>query len=91
MILFFSSLLFLSSFPLIVSFLSFLSFLSKTTLSSENASTSKATSNIQEFTKAVLKNYNKEWDCKTVCFNTGLRCNRQAIELNQEYYRRNKQ
>jgi len=51
----------------------------------------KATSNIQEFTKAVLKNYNKEWDCKTVCFNTGLRCNRQAIELNQEYYRRNKQ
>jgi len=49
----------------------------------------KITSDIDLFTKMILANYNKEWDCEKMCFKKGLRCNRQAIEINQKFYQKN--
>jgi len=57
-----------------------------------NASThrlGKVTSDMQEFISAILQNYNEDWNCKTMCFDTGVRCNRMGIEINQKFYKRN--
>ena len=51
----------------------------------------KVTSDIYKFVDAVSRNYDEDWDCKTKCFDEGVRCNRMGIEINQEYSRRNKQ
>ena len=45
----------------------------------------KITSNLNEFKHIVHKSYNKYWDCKKMCFDNGLRCNRMAVECNQKY------
>jgi len=47
----------------------------------------KITDSLQDFKNAIDKNKNdnETWDCKKQCFDKGLRCNRMAIELNQEY------
>jgi len=47
----------------------------------------KITSDLDEFNKSVLANYNEDWDCQEQCFAKGLRCNRMAIECNHEYER----
>jgi hypothetical protein len=43
------------------------------------------TSDLDNFNNIVVKNYNVNWSCKEKCFARGLRCNRMAIECNQEY------
>lgn len=48
----------------------------------------KITSDLDEFKRLINKNKNEAWDCKKMCFDKGLRCNRMAIELNQEYKNR---
>jgi radical SAM protein with 4Fe4S-binding SPASM domain len=45
----------------------------------------KFTSNLEEFKKIIMKNYNKDWDAKKMCFEKGLRCNRMALEINHFY------
>lgn len=43
------------------------------------------TDDLEEFKRLIDKNKNEKWDCTKMCFSKGLRCNRMAIELNQEY------
>jgi MoaA/NifB/PqqE/SkfB family radical SAM enzyme len=43
----------------------------------------KATSDIKEFKKIMFKNYDKNWNCKDMCFSRGLRCNRMGLEINR--------
>jgi len=43
------------------------------------------TSNIDEFKKMIMDNYNKDWNCKKMCFNKGLRCNRMGFEINRSF------
>jgi hypothetical protein len=38
--------------------------------------------NMEELKKLIMDNNNPKWDCKKMCFERGLRCNRQAIEIN---------
>jgi len=45
----------------------------------------KITSDIEEFKKMIMKNYNPNWDCKKMCFDKGLRCNRMGWEINRGY------
>ncbi|MBC8552447.1 MAG: hypothetical protein H8D23_22695 [Candidatus Brocadiales bacterium] len=46
-----------------------------------------ATDDLDEFRTIINNGKNKAWDCKKMCFDRGLRCDRIAIELNQEYKR----
>jgi MoaA/NifB/PqqE/SkfB family radical SAM enzyme len=48
----------------------------------------KITADLTKFKEMINKNKNESWDCKKMCFDKGLRCNRMAIELNQEYEKR---
>jgi len=43
------------------------------------------TPDLDNFKKVVMSNYNENWNCKTMCFDKGLRCNRQAIIINKKY------
>jgi len=43
----------------------------------------KITSDLDEFENILRKNANLDWDCKKMCFEKGLRCNRQALEINR--------
>jgi len=51
----------------------------------------KITSNLDSFKEMIVKNYNPKWDCRTMCFDKGLRCNRMGIECNQAYDRLNRE
>ena len=42
------------------------------------------TDDLAEFNKMVLANHNKDWD-PHVCFKSGARCNRIALEINQDW------
>ena len=45
------------------------------------------TDDLNKFKVMINKNKDEFWDCKKMCFDRGLRCDRMAIELNQEYKR----
>ena len=45
----------------------------------------RITDNIFKFVSYIKDSYNKDWDCRKMCFNNNLRCNRMAIEVNKEY------
>ena len=45
------------------------------------------TSDVDKFNKMIIDNYNPEWDCKKMCFDNGIRCNRMGIDINQRYYK----
>lgn len=45
----------------------------------------KATSDLDEFKKMLMRSNNKEWDCQNKCFNNLLRCNRMGFEINRAY------
>ena len=47
----------------------------------------KITSNLDEFNNMIVENFNENWDCKKMCFDKGLRCNRMGLEINFEYSR----
>jgi len=44
----------------------------------------KITADLEEFKQIIMKNYDKDFDCNKNCFEKGVRCNRMAIEINQE-------
>ena len=39
----------------------------------------------RDFEIAIDKNYNPDWDCEKMCFNSKLRCNRMGMEINSVY------
>lgn len=45
----------------------------------------KITSDVEEFKKIIMKNYNPRWDCQKMCFSRGVRCNRMGWEINRGY------
>ena len=50
----------------------------------------KITSNLDEFNNMIVQNANPNWDCQTMCFDKGLRCNRMGLEINKQYSEINK-
>jgi MoaA/NifB/PqqE/SkfB family radical SAM enzyme len=46
----------------------------------------KSSSDLNEFRRMVMRNYNENWDCQRMCFDKGIRCNRMGIAINQEYH-----
>jgi len=46
---------------------------------------SKITTDIKEFEKILMRNYNKKWDCQKQCFENKVRCNRMGLEINLAY------
>jgi len=50
----------------------------------------KVTYDLDEFNKMIMDNYNPNWDCKKMCFDKGLRCNRMGLEINETYYKKGK-
>jgi MoaA/NifB/PqqE/SkfB family radical SAM enzyme len=49
----------------------------------------KIGSELWYFNDVVARSYDKNFDCKKMCFSKGLRCNRMAIECNQAYCKGN--
>lgn len=47
----------------------------------------KITSDVEKFKEMIMKNYNSKWDCKKMCFDKGVRCNRMGFEINKGYER----
>ena len=45
----------------------------------------KVTSDLEEFKRIIVKNYNENWDCHKMCFDNGIRCNRMGFECNNAY------
>ncbi len=45
----------------------------------------KATADLEEFHKMLMRSNNQEWDCQNKCFANKLRCNRMGFEINRAY------
>lgn len=48
----------------------------------------KVTSDVKEFETMLMKNADYNWSCQDMCFNKGIRCNRQGLEINRKYHER---
>lgn len=45
----------------------------------------KITDDVDTFKYQVMLNHNQFWNCQSLCFDKGLRCNRQALEMQTKY------
>ena len=45
----------------------------------------KITKSLTLFRRAIMSNYNPDWDCRLMCFDESLRCNRMGLEINRRY------